>query len=495
MTASAACAQQPDISQLEVHYKFFHVQDTNRRDQPYTEKMVLLVGKRSGVYKSGEAGLQEQITNNPDGTIQKNSHRFGSPAEYYQYPNEKKLLRKDNIFQSEFLIADALPPIDWQIKSDTTTIGGLHCQKATTHFKGRDYTAWFCPDLPLHLGPWKLNGLPGVIIEATDAKNEIRFMFAGATKSGGLTIQPSDIGIKTTEKEFARLQDIWQKDPQAFLDGMAKGSGRPAMKVDIKPGPGRVFNNPIELPEHRSQQHPDSAKMTIHYRFTHIQDTNHRDKPHTENMVLLVGERSGLYRTNEPPAQHTISTNPDGTTRIDTRESAGTHVEYYQFPNEKRLVRRDYIPMAHFLITDALPAIDWQIKSDTATYASLHCQKATTHFKGRDYTAWFCADLPVPVGPWKLNGLPGVIVEAQDEKQDVRFSFEGIDKPDPIAILPPEKGVRTTDKEFAKLEEMSHKDPAAYSKLMAQYNDNDGPSHGPTSGSVINNPIELPEKK
>jgi GLPGLI family protein len=241
-------------------------------------------------------------------------------------------------------------------------------------------------------------------------------------------------------------------------------------------------------------QQPDSAQIAVRYRFSYIRDTTHRDKPYTENMVLLVGKRSGVYKTNEPPPQQQVSINPDGTTRIDTREW-GSKVEFYQFPNEKRLVRRDWIPMAHFIITDALPVIDWRITSDTATFHGLHCQKATTHFKGRDYTAWFCPDVPVHIGPWKLNGLPGIIVEAFDATNDVRFTFDGISTPEPTIILPPEKGVRTTDKEFSKLEEMSHKDPAAYTKLMAQYNDNNGPSHGPGRGPVINNPIELPEKK
>jgi GLPGLI family protein len=251
MTAPDAWAQQPDISQLEVHYKFSHVRDTNHRDQPYREKMVLLVGKRSGVYRSSEAGVQEQVSPNPDGTTQRNTRRFGSPAEYYQYPNENRLIRKDNIFQSEFLLADALPVINWRITGDTTTLGGLHCQKATTHFRGRDYTAWFCPDLPLHIGPWKLNGLPGVIVEAHDGKSEVRFTFDGVTKTGAMTIQPPEKGIKTSEKEFVRLQETWQRDPQAFLNGMAQaaGDGRPAPKIDVKPGSGSVINNPIELPE------------------------------------------------------------------------------------------------------------------------------------------------------------------------------------------------------------------------------------------------------
>lgn len=245
-----------------------------------------------------------------------------------------------------------------------------------------------------------------------------------------------------------------------------------------------------------SAQRPDGARIAIRYKFLHVRDTTHRDRPYTENMILLVGSTSGVYKSNEGPAQQQVSNNPDGTTRTDMH-FFGTHVEYYQFPNEKKLIRADWIPMTTFIITDALPAIDWHIMKDTASFGGLHCQKATAHVKGRDYTVWFCPDLPLHIGPWKLNGLPGVIVEAYDAKNEVRFTFDGVVTPAQTTILPPAKGVKTTDKDFANLQETARKDPEAYSKLMAQYNVGNGPKVDikPGSGPVINNPIELPEYK
>lgn len=297
-TALGAAAQRTDTAQVLVHYKFSHVRDTNNRSTPYTENMVLVIGKRAGVYRSYDRQLsvaqdkkkmQEVVANSAGGPIRFNRQITGSGTEYFQYPNDRSLLRKESLFGS-FLVSEALPVINWQVTGDTASFGGLHCQKATGHFKGRDYTAWFCPDLPLHVGPWKLNGLPGVIVEAYDATGDVRFTFdgiekaaliakaddqpVGQTSQGGLPSLPGmeednsdpviikvpEKATKTTDKEFAKLQEAFRKDPNAFAQsmmaarggGMAGGptsDGAPKMKMDIKAGPQQVINNPIELPE------------------------------------------------------------------------------------------------------------------------------------------------------------------------------------------------------------------------------------------------------
>lgn len=296
LSAADAAAQRPDTAQVLVHYKFSHVRDTNNRSTPYTENMVLVIGKRAGVYKSYDRQLgeardkkkwQEAIANSAGGPVRFDRRISGSGTEYYQFPNDKKMLRKEQLF-GNFLVDDALPVINWHITGDTATYGGLHCQKATCHFKGRDYAAWFCPDLPLHLGPWKLTGLPGVIVEAYDATGDVRFSFDGVekavlvaksdeqpagqaadNKSGPPPIPGEEDGnndpavikvpenaTKTTDKEFSKLQEAFRKDPNAFAQSMISmrsggpaGDNGPRMKTDIKVGPPEVINNPLELPE------------------------------------------------------------------------------------------------------------------------------------------------------------------------------------------------------------------------------------------------------
>jgi len=245
LLAHGVAAQQPEAAQFVVHYKFIHVRDTNNRTHPFTLDMVLLAGKRASVYKT---------TPRPDnGTAPTGLPKPKFGAEYYLFQAEKKMIRVEGLFNA-YLIAEAFPVIDWHISSDTAIKGGLQCQKATAHFKGRNYIAWFCPSLPLHAGPWKLNGLPGVIVEAWDTKKEVQFNFAGMAKatSADLVKLPND-AIKTTETEMTRLKITAQKDPNAFSRALTIQNGgvpgKSGPQIDMKPAPAPIINNPIELPE------------------------------------------------------------------------------------------------------------------------------------------------------------------------------------------------------------------------------------------------------
>ncbi len=73
------------------------------------------------------------------------------------------------------------------------------------------------------------------------------------------------------------------------------------------------------------------------------------------------------------------------------------------------------------LYKDTLHVMNWKISEEKKMIDSLTCIKATTHFKGRKYTAWFCPAIPIPNGPWKLGGLPGLIVEAYEDNKDLYF--------------------------------------------------------------------------
>jgi GLPGLI family protein len=42
-------------------------------------------------------------------------------------------------------------------------------------------------------------------------------------------------------------------------------------------------------------QEPDKTLARVRYTFTHISDTNQRDKPRVENMLLAIGKNASVY--------------------------------------------------------------------------------------------------------------------------------------------------------------------------------------------------------
>ncbi|RYE36672.1 MAG: GLPGLI family protein [Sphingobacteriaceae bacterium] len=289
----SAQAQKPDAAVALVRYTFSHIRDTTNRANIYTENMELLLGKNGSVYRSADKRLQdeqikkqvaEQFNVGARGNIQVNLGNKGrtTGTEYYQFQAEKKLIRQERQF-NYYLIEETLPVLNWKIMADTTSFSSLHCQKATTAFKGRNYEAWFCAALPFRCGPWKLNGLPGLIVEASDSKKEVIWKFAGLEDAGKIaennasaeagsntgkvtqiiglgdenvsskTIALPASGIKTTEKEFAQLRETMRKDPQAFVQAAMAGAGVNAKitssnTTTITPVKN-TLNNPIELTE------------------------------------------------------------------------------------------------------------------------------------------------------------------------------------------------------------------------------------------------------
>ena len=77
---------------------------------------------------------------------------------------------------------------------------------------------------------------------------------------------------------------------------------------------------------------------------------------------------------------------------------------------------------------DTLNAQQWTITDSTREVLGYMCQQATADFRGRHWTAWFATDIPVSDGPWKLGGLPGLILEAYDKGHQYTFTAVGLER-------------------------------------------------------------------
>ena len=90
------------------------------------------------------------------------------------YPSKGNLsvtcLLGDDVIYNEPMVKK-----DWNLEPGDTTIVGYKCKKATCNFRGRKWIAWYTLDIPISEGPWKIDGLPGMILKAIDSLNQFSF--------------------------------------------------------------------------------------------------------------------------------------------------------------------------------------------------------------------------------------------------------------------------------------------------------------------------------
>ena len=158
--------------------------------------------------------------------------------------NANKLSYYGKVSIDKFMYHEEVPHIDWALSDSTKEICGYLCHQATATFRGRNWIAWYC-DIPKSAGPWKLNGLPGLILAAETEDKEHTFSAISVRKSSSpITVNDKEY-FKTTREHFNQaLADYksnptksWKNSPLAPKDMNGKTMPIPKRKL---------FYNPLE---------------------------------------------------------------------------------------------------------------------------------------------------------------------------------------------------------------------------------------------------------
>lgn len=120
-----------------------------------------------------------------------------------------------------------------------------------------------------------------------------------------------------------------------------------------------------------------------------------------------------------------------------------------------------------YIYTEPLAQKEWKIEEGDTTIVDYPCKKASCTFRNRSWIVWYAPDIPISEGPWKLDGLPGMILKAEDTK--FQFSFEciavkqNVNKP-MIADL--DKRIKTTPIYIERLDKLCSRNYGAYKKVV-----------------------------
>lgn len=99
-------------------------------------------------------------------------------------------------------------------------------------------------------------------------------------------------------------------------------------------------------------------------------------------------------------------------------------------PKEKTASIKYRLPIGSGVLkySDTIPSTDSRFIPDTTrNVIGYECQLAECDFGGRHYSAWFTTELPLPYGPYKFGGLPGLILQMQDSDGQFVWTAKGFE--------------------------------------------------------------------
>ncbi len=222
-------------------------------------------------------------------------------------------------------------------------------------------------------------------------------------------------------------------------------------------------------------QNQEEVKGQFQYRVIydlHYQtDSTDVDSRKTEEMILYLGDNfskfTSLSKTIKDSLQKSLNSptfNPADFQRIHSQmPKINFKYDNYKKRPEGKTFYTEEIVMDNFeYIEDE--KLEWDILPQIDTLSGYPVQKATVTFAGRNYTAWFAKEIPIPDGPYKFQGLPGLILKISDAKKHYVFEVVEFKRiPDPLSFAFNEKNyIHTTKRNFLKAKSEFERDRIAY---------------------------------
>lgn len=188
---------------------------------------------RSSPDQIAQAAMDGKLSNGEFMTIYKN------------YP-EGRLTHTEKICQDWFRYDEEMPALDWELTDSVTTVLGYECQSARCSFRGREWTVFYTEEIPIMDGPWKLHGLPGLIMKASDAEGHYTFECIGIKSKADRPVTIYKVPFnKTDRRGYYDAKHRYEVNPYAYFEATTGGH---ITVTDEAGNPQPDAYDPIELP-------------------------------------------------------------------------------------------------------------------------------------------------------------------------------------------------------------------------------------------------------
>ena len=160
------------------------------------------------------------------------------------WPEKDKLFFKGQAgIDGNFKYTEDMPDFGWEIDlTQTKEVAGYTCYSAKGNYAGRDYQAWFTTDIPINDGPWKFQGLPGLILEVTSLDDEYIYTCLSIKNTeGAMILSGVDAAMKTSRENFMKILKRNKVDPASGITTMVD-AGKLQTTMNLKNRKPRAYN-------------------------------------------------------------------------------------------------------------------------------------------------------------------------------------------------------------------------------------------------------------
>lgn len=135
---------------------------------------------------------------------------------------KQNIFHYDNLLGAKVVLLMDKEDFNWQLVSETKQVDGKTLHKATTHYGGRDWVAWYNMEIPLQEGPYVFAGLPGLIEEVYDLDKKHQFILKGKSPKKYeieyVKTEQHQLYTKISEKEYFQLIETAKENPYEFSE-------------------------------------------------------------------------------------------------------------------------------------------------------------------------------------------------------------------------------------------------------------------------------------